>query len=259
MTKPRLLSSFPSSPLSNESRTSGDGARGNLTGNKQDNGKGSWSGANETPLEEISAYFKLESEWFTYYCQKLAVTIGRRVSATDRGAKALLPPCKTVTLTGDHSDSSPLGSAPAGTEAPSTVIDVDLGQLKSISRLHARIQYNEDNSCFTLAVLGRNGAWVDDGWYESGMKVRLTSGSRIQIATCVFYFVLPLPLPHPRPRSFSLLPVAMGLLLLWSLYGTPGVSLEHRPLSKLEPTIDFFESKFPREHGGNGESGVVLG
>ncbi|KAG8770408.1 Pre-rRNA-processing protein fhl1 [Ceratobasidium sp. 428] len=254
MVKPELLSSFPASPLNNKIRTPGDGARNNLIGNDQGNAKVGWSGTNETPSEEISAYFKLESEWFTYYCQKLAVTIGRRVAATEGGAEALLPPCKTVTLTGDHSDSSSLGSSPAGTEALSTVIDVDLGQLKSISRLHAWIQYDEDDCCFTLAVLGRNGAWVDDGWYESGMKVRLTSGSRIQIATCVFYFVLPLPHSLHRPRSFPLLPIVIGFLLLGLLLGTPGGFPEDRAVRRYEPCLELQEYKLPREGEGKGKS-----
>ncbi|KAG8709375.1 Pre-rRNA-processing protein fhl1 [Ceratobasidium sp. 395] len=199
MAKPKLLSSFPASPLNNGRRTPGDSARNNLAGNKQDNGKGSWSGTNETLPEEISAYFKLESEWFTYYCQKLSVTIGRRASAVDAGAEALLPPCRTVTLNGDYSDASSLGLAPASTKAPSTVIDVDLGQLKSISRLHARIHYDEDHSCFTLAVLGRNGAWVDGGWYDSSMKVRLTSGYM-----CILLYT-PAPALAPPP-TFVLSP-----------------------------------------------------
>lgn len=52
-------------------------------------------------------------------------------------------------------------------------MDIDLGQLKSVSRLHARIEYDEEQECFVLCVLGRNGAWVDGVWAKSGARVRL--------------------------------------------------------------------------------------
>ena len=52
-------------------------------------------------------------------------------------------------------------------------MDVDLGPLKSVSRLHAKIEYDEDEERFVLFVIGRNGAWVDGVWSGSGSKVPL--------------------------------------------------------------------------------------
>lgn len=52
-------------------------------------------------------------------------------------------------------------------------IDVDLGPLKSISRLHARIDYDDSIDKFVLYVNGRNGAWVDDSWVGCGGRVAL--------------------------------------------------------------------------------------
>ncbi|KAG9082947.1 Pre-rRNA-processing protein fhl1, partial [Ceratobasidium sp. 392] len=190
----------------------------NESGEETRNGGENASG-NEAQSEEIAAYFKLESALFTYYCQTLVVTIGRRPPAPARsgegsvngnggagggaeGDGSLVPPHEILTLAGPSNAPS---SEPAGTSAgvSGTVVDVDLGQLKSVSRLHARIEYDESDSCFVLAVLGRNGAWVDGDWYGSGRRAPLTARSRIQIATRVFYFVLPDTAPPRSPSTSS--------------------------------------------------------
>ncbi|QRW05337.1 Forkhead domain [Ceratobasidium sp. AG-Ba] len=173
---------------------------------------------NEAQSEEIAAYFKLESALFTYYCQTLVVTIGRRppapvrtgeastggggaVGATD-GEGPSPPSHEVLTLS---APSNPPPSEPAGptTGGSAAVVDVDLGQLKSVSRLHARIEYDENESCFVLAVIGRNGAWVDGDWYGAGRRAPLTARSRIQIASRVFYFVLPDTASPPSPSPSS--------------------------------------------------------
>lgn len=122
------------------------------------------------PEGPIRAYAKLEFPGFSYYIQTLEVTIGRRPQVA---------PGAAAKLWRTHGD-----------------IDVDLGPLKSISRLHARIFYSVQPSYyngatslssmlasgvsqtsnspppmdtppegrFMLEVLGRNGAFVDDVW-----------------------------------------------------------------------------------------------
>jgi FHA domain len=88
-----------------------------------------------TTSQEIPAYFALEfpDVQFTYYLQKLSVSLGRSDAAAD----------------------------------------IDLGALKNISRLHARIEYEEQLEQFVLAVIGRNGAFVDGTWHEPGERVPL--------------------------------------------------------------------------------------
>jgi FHA domain len=101
---------------------------------------------NAEPMsDKISAYYSLVFPNFTYYLQTLNVTIGRRCIPTS---------------TASSSDQ--------------TQVDVDLGPLKSVSRLHARIEYEEEEERFVLAVLGRNGAWVDGTWCGKGNKVPLS-------------------------------------------------------------------------------------
>ena len=99
---------------------------------------------NAEPVSDmIRAYYSLVFPNFTYYLQTLNVTIGHRCNSTST--------------------------------APSSVthVDVDLGPLKTVSRLHARIKYDEEGR-FVIVVLGRNGAWVDGTWCGKGNKAPLS-------------------------------------------------------------------------------------
>ncbi|EGO01637.1 hypothetical protein SERLA73DRAFT_158881 [Serpula lacrymans var. lacrymans S7.3] len=118
---------------------------------------------------KISAYYSLVFPNITFYLQTLNVTIGRRC----------IP-------------------AASSSSAEHTPVDVDLGPLKSVSRLHAKIEYEEEEERFILVVVGRNGAWVDGVWSGSGSRVPLTERSQIQIASRTFHFVLPPPPPLPE-------------------------------------------------------------
>lgn len=108
-----------------------------------------------TPLDadaesqaSISAYYSLVFPNFTYFLQTLNVTIGRRC----------------IPANNDSSSSS----------SEKIQVDVDLGPLKSVSRLHAKIEYEEEEERFVLVVVGRNGAWVDGVWSGSGSRVPLS-------------------------------------------------------------------------------------
>jgi len=57
--------------------------------------------------------------------------------------------------------------------AEPTNVDVDLGALKSVSRLHAKIEYDQEDDRFVLVVIGRNGAWVDGVWSGAGTRAPL--------------------------------------------------------------------------------------
>ena len=103
------------------------------------------SSFNPEPIsDKISAYYSLVFPNFTYYLQTLSVTIGRRCIPTSTASSS-----------------------------EQTQVDVDLGPLKSVSRLHARIEYEEEDERFVLVVLGRNGAWVDGTWCGKGSKLPL--------------------------------------------------------------------------------------
>jgi len=147
--------------------------------------------------DKISAYYSLVFPHFTFYIQTLSITIGRRCS--------------------QNAASSSSGDYPQ--------VDVDLGALKSVSRLHAKIEYDQDEDRFVLVVIGRNGAWVDGVWSAAGTRAPLGERyipaivsksttewrcllirSQIQIASRLFHFVLPPPPPPedtPSPSSQS--------------------------------------------------------
>ncbi|KAJ3867090.1 hypothetical protein EV359DRAFT_35257 [Lentinula novae-zelandiae] len=132
---------------------------------------------------KISAYYSLVFPHSTFYIQTLSVTIGRRCYPNPN-----VP-----------ASSSSIASEPVQ-------VDVDLGALKSVSRLHAKIEYDREEDRFILIVIGRNGAWVDGVWQGSGTKAPLGERSQIQIASRTFHFVLPPPPPPedtPSPSSNS--------------------------------------------------------
>ncbi|TFK43235.1 hypothetical protein BDQ12DRAFT_731282 [Crucibulum laeve] len=132
------------------------------------------------PQDKISAYYSLVFPHFTFYIQTLSITIGRRCA--------------------------PNPSAATSSTAESTQVDVDLGALKSVSRLHAKIEYDQEEDRFVLVVIGRNGAWVDGVWSAAGTRAPLGERSQIQIASRTFHFVLPPPPPPedtPSPSSQS--------------------------------------------------------
>lgn len=93
---------------------------------------------NET--RRVSAYARLDFPSFTFYVQTLQVILGRR---PENGA---------------------------------SIVDVDLGEAKAISRRHAKIYYNFGTQRFEMSVLGRNGAFVDDTFIDTGTAVPLKDG-----------------------------------------------------------------------------------
>ncbi|KAF5331533.1 hypothetical protein D9611_007661 [Ephemerocybe angulata] len=129
--------------------------------------------AQTPPLQDkISAYYSLVFPHFTFYIQTLSITIGRRCS--------------------------PNPNAATSSTAEQHTVDVDLGALKSVSRLHAKIEYDQEEDRFVLVVIGRNGAWVDGVWSGAGTRAPLGERSQIQIASRTFHFVLP---PPPAPED----------------------------------------------------------
>ena len=62
---------------------------------------------------------------------------------------------------------------------------------KSISRKHIRIAFNFEKHYFQVEIIGRNGCFVDDEWYATGVVQPLVNGSIIQIGGVGIRFVLP--------------------------------------------------------------------
>ncbi|KAF9247117.1 hypothetical protein BU15DRAFT_39341 [Melanogaster broomeanus] len=167
---------------------------------------------------KISAYYSLVFPNITFYLQTLTVTIGRRC----------IPPA-----------SSSVNGADGVTSSPSPV-DVDLGPLKSVSRLHAKIEYEEEEERFVLVVVGRNGAWVDGVWSGAGSRVPLCERSQIQIASRTFHFVLPpppAPEDSPSPSSTSSVQRARSPSVDITSISPPSSLPSHSPPPRAAPPL----------------------
>ena len=188
----------------------------------------------DTPAK-ISAYYSLVFPNITFFLQTLTVTIGRRC----------LPPT-SASLNGTD--------APTPAQSP---VDVDLGPLKSVSRLHAKIEYEEEEGRFVLVVIGRNGAWVDGVWSGAGSRVPLgercvsfhllplpvpscCSRSQIQIASRTFHFVLPPPAAvedSPSPSSVSSVHRARSPSVDITSISPPSSLPSHSPSPRTAPSL----------------------
>ncbi|KAK4510498.1 uncharacterized protein ATC70_004929 [Mucor velutinosus] len=102
----------------------------------------------------VQAYAKLESDDFCYYIRTLQVTLGRKVKKPDS-------------------------------------VDIPLGNIKSVSRQHARLFYNFSTQRFELMIFGKNGAFVNEQFVEKGTTVPLENRTKIQIGDLSFVFLLP--------------------------------------------------------------------
>lgn len=97
--------------------------------------------AGDDNVPRVSAYARLDFSTFIFYVQTLQVILGR-----------------------------------SGNNNAQSIVDIDLGPIKAISRKHAKIFYNFGTQRFELSVLGRNGAFVDDDFVELGSTVPLKDG-----------------------------------------------------------------------------------
>ncbi|AOA65234.1 Ribosomal protein (RP) transcription regulator [Komagataella phaffii] len=125
------------------------------------------SPTNGDSVSKVSAYARLDFEKSMFYVQTLQVVLGRNPDSNHH------------------------------------TVDVDLGNIKSVSRRHAIIHYNFAAQRFELSVLGRNGAFINDTFVESGITLPLSHGTKIQIGTIEFRFLLPSSKSRERSKSPS--------------------------------------------------------
>lgn len=118
--------------------------------------------------ENVPGYGKIAGRDWAFIIRKVEVNIGRpeaheRLSVEDAGAQ--------------------------GTPSHKTVVDIDLGPDRQVSRSHAIISYDGASQSWFIVVNGRNGLRVDNNLLKRGAKSFLRNGSVIEIAGTQMAFI----------------------------------------------------------------------
>lgn len=66
---------------------------------------------------------------------------------------------------------------------------ISLGEQKSISRQHARIQWNQQKCCFEVMCLGKNGMFAAGKFVSKDQTVELVSKMPLKIGHARVYFL----------------------------------------------------------------------
>lgn len=119
--------------------------------------------------ENVPGYGKIAGRDWAFIIRKVEVNIGRpeaheRLPAEDVGGQA-------------------------GTPSHKTVVDIDLGPDRQVSRSHAIISYDGPSGSWFIVVNGRNGLRVDNNLLKRGAKSFLRNGSVIEIAGTQMAFI----------------------------------------------------------------------
>ncbi|KAK5135480.1 hypothetical protein LTR08_005269 [Meristemomyces frigidus] len=118
--------------------------------------------------ENVPGYGKIAGRDWAFIIRKVEVNIGR-------------PEAQEKMVAGE----SGLAVGPSA----KTVVDIDLGPDRQVSRSHAIISYDPDNRQWFVVVNGRNGLRVDNNLLKRGMKMYLRNGCVIEIASTQMAFV----------------------------------------------------------------------
>lgn len=130
--------------------------------------------------EGLRAYAKIAGRGWTFYVDQLEVRIGRPAEERPSGSQS--------TTAADQS------------ELDTSLVHIDLGPSKLISRLHAEIHYDAKTGHWNIMVNGRNGIKINEAPLGRGETGILVSGSVIDVSGTQMMFVTPSatpPLIHP--------------------------------------------------------------
>lgn len=132
--------------------------------------------------EHVPGYGKIAGRDWAFIIRKVEVNIGRpeqtdKVNGNGNG-------------NGNGSGNGD-GNGNSHAEGPTaeTVVDIDLGPDRQVSRSHAIISYDPDSMQWFVVVNGRNGLRVDNNLLKRGMKTYLRNGSVIEIANTQMAFI----------------------------------------------------------------------
>ncbi|KAK4548590.1 hypothetical protein LTR36_009500 [Oleoguttula mirabilis] len=118
--------------------------------------------------ENVPGYGKIAGRDWAFIIRKVEVNIGRPEAqekmVVDETGREVGPSAKTV-------------------------VDIDLGPDRQVSRSHAIISYDPDNMQWFIVVNGRNGLRVDNNLMKRGTKMYLRNGSVIEVANTQMAFI----------------------------------------------------------------------
>lgn len=129
----------------------------------------------ESNTGEVQAYAKLQGPGWSYYVQKLSVSLGRNEEASKIGG-----------IEKSSTDNSSFNA-----------LDVHLSDSEEVSRRHLRIDYNFNRQQWELSCFGKQGVIVDGVEHPTFCRpIPLTARSEIQIGSsaALFQFILPIDL-----------------------------------------------------------------
>ena len=118
--------------------------------------------------ENVPGYGKIAGRDWAFIIRKVEVNLGRP-EAQER-------------LAAEENGHEPGLSA-------KTIVDIDLGPDRQVSRSHAIISYDSDNMKWFIIVNGRNGLRVDNNLLKRGSKSYLRNGCVIEIANTQMAFI----------------------------------------------------------------------
>ena len=119
--------------------------------------------------EHIPGYGKIAGRDWTFIIRKVEVNIGR-------------PEAQERLMADD-------GAGQTSAASSRTVVDIDLGPDRQVSRSHAVISYDSESMGWFIVVNGRNGLRIDNNLLKRGMKSYLRNGSVIEIANTQMAFI----------------------------------------------------------------------
>lgn len=130
----------------------------------------------------VQAYAKLAGKDWTFYVKKLRNIIGRPPEAANIAPQR---PSGHAKALGDSLPNE------GHEEDEESLVHIDLGPNKMVSRLHALIYFDSDGAVWNIKVTGRNGIRLNDLPLRSGDERVLKSGQVIEIGGVEMMFVLP--------------------------------------------------------------------
>ncbi|KAL9027510.1 MAG: hypothetical protein Q9196_003980, partial [Gyalolechia fulgens] len=119
----------------------------------------------------VKAFARISGRNWTYYVQELAILVGRPPDSVSRHSSSL------------GAESSPVPRNDL------EEIHIDLGPSKTVSRYHAQIFFDRDDSQWYVQVKGRNGLRINDRDLRRGQKSVLGCGDVLEIAGTQMVFI----------------------------------------------------------------------